>query len=183
MLKSTTTNLDMMHCRNHIWKSSCLRLNSLWATNPTFFSRLFFIHSSIWYVFSHLPTHLFYSNTGHVDARSKWIWQGFRYPRIQMGHQLFRIWHFNNGHRNELFPKLWTCSFSYEHYFTYSLLLNPLFIIMMQLHFPRVDSKKWVLVAVNPLYETINFFDPSSSTAKQNQEELMRNMVHFPPIF
>jgi hypothetical protein len=57
------------------------------------------------------------------------------------------------------------------------------FIIMMQLHFPRVDSKKWVLVAVNPLYETINFFDPTSSTAKQNQEELMRNMVHFPPIF
>jgi hypothetical protein len=54
---------------------------------------------------------------------------------------------------------------------------------MMQLHFPRVDSKKWVLVAVNPLYETINFFDPTSSTAKQNQEELMRNMVHFPPIF
>jgi hypothetical protein len=47
------------------------------------------------------------------------------------------------------------------------------------MHFPTVVSNQWVLMCVNPLFDTINFFDPTSTTSKEIQDELMNNLVFF----
>lgn len=46
-----------------------------------------------------------------------------------------------------------------------------------QLHFPSVLVDHWVLVCVNPLFGTINFFDPVCMTSEFEQQAIMKNVV------
>jgi hypothetical protein len=45
------------------------------------------------------------------------------------------------------------------------------------MHFPTVVSDQWALMTVNPLFDTINFFDPSDKITEVVQDELMTNLV------
>ena len=56
-------------------------------------------------------------------------------------------------------------------------------IYVKQLHFPSVISDRWVLMSVNPLYNTITSFDSSCSLSQRILLGRMNNLVLFTFLF
>ena len=54
------------------------------------------------------------------------------------------------------------------------------FIIIFQIFFPVIIQRHWVLIYVNLLYKTLNFFDSVKMTSKQDIERILKNLVCFP---
>lgn len=61
----------------------------------------------------------------------------------------------------------------------FQMILNSDFEIatMDILHFHTVVSNQWALMCVNPLFDTINFFDPTCTSSKETQDELMKKLL------
>jgi hypothetical protein len=47
----------------------------------------------------------------------------------------------------------------------------------LQLEFPTIVAGRWCLQTVNTLFNTINFFDPSSGISEADKVQSMNNLV------
>lgn len=51
------------------------------------------------------------------------------------------------------------------------------FIIIFQIFFPVIIQRHWVLICVNLLYKTLNFFDSVKMTSKQDIERILAELL------
>jgi hypothetical protein len=85
-----------------------------------------------------------------------------------------------------LYVQFFSCSIHFiPAYASYSILFSVfsflnlffLFFNCIQLKFPTIVAGRWCLQTVNTLYNTINFFDPSSGITEADKVQSMNNLV------